>query len=161
MITISIKNYKNASSCYRSDDWDFNENNDMYKILYIYDDIVLGERIGIEYTNFYIPTDTIILLANIPSFIEYSSETLITLDSIINQTFTDWECILVDDRSADESIRVLQEYQKKDARFKAFLRPLSLKKGANSCRNYGFLQATGSYIKWFDSDDLMQPKHLA
>ncbi|OGS71071.1 MAG: hypothetical protein A3F91_02090 [Flavobacteria bacterium RIFCSPLOWO2_12_FULL_35_11] len=83
-----------------------------------------------------------------------------TLDSIIEQTFIDWECILVDDRSTDESLLVLNEYQKKDPRFKVFLRPFLLKKGANSCRNYGFLQATGSYIKWFDSDDLMLPKHL-
>lgn len=86
MIAISIKNYKSTSSCYRSDDWDFDEYKDIHTILYSYDDIVLGERIGIEYTNFYIPTDTIILLANIPCFIEYSSKNLITLDSIINQT---------------------------------------------------------------------------
>ena len=86
MIAISIKNYKSTIRCYRSDDWDFDSDIDMYKILYSYDDIVLGERIGIEYTNFHIPTNTIILLANISSFIEYSSETLITLDSIINQT---------------------------------------------------------------------------
>jgi len=92
----------------------------------------------------------------------YNREKLLpfTLDSIIAQTFTNWECILVDDVSTDESLKILQEYQKKDARFKVFSRLLSLKKGANSCRNYGFLQATGSYIKWFDSDDLMLPKHL-
>lgn len=83
-----------------------------------------------------------------------------TLNSIIEHTFTDWECILVDDCSTDESLMVLLEYQKKDCRFKVFLRPLSLKKGANSCRNYGFLQATGSYIKWFDSDYIMLQKHL-
>jgi len=92
----------------------------------------------------------------------YNREKLLpfTLDSIISQTITDWECILVDDCSTDESLTILKEYQKKDARFKVFLRPFSLKKGANSCRNYGFLQANGSYIKWFDSDDLMLPKHL-
>ena len=86
MIAISIKNYKSTSRCYRSDDWDFDEYKDIHTILYSYDDILLGERIGIEYTNFYIPTDTIILLANIPCFIQYSSKNLITLESIINQT---------------------------------------------------------------------------
>lgn len=92
----------------------------------------------------------------------YNREKLLsfTLDSIIAQIFTDWECILVDDCSIDDSFSVLQEYQKKDSRFKVFLRPFSLKKGANSCRNYGFQQAKGSYIKWFDSDDIMLPKHL-
>jgi len=83
-----------------------------------------------------------------------------TLNSIIAQTFTDWECILVDDHSTDESLQVLQEYQKKDPRFKVFLRPKTLRKGANSCRNYGFLQAKGTYIKWFDSDDIMLSNHL-
>ena len=86
MIAISIKNYKVANKCYRSDDWDFVENVDMYNILYSYDEILLGEHIGLDYTIFHIPIDTIILLANIPYFIEYSSESLITLDSIIQQT---------------------------------------------------------------------------
>ena len=92
----------------------------------------------------------------------YNREKLLafTLESIIEQTFTDWECILVDDISNDDSFTVLQEYQKKDSRFKVFHRPKALRKGANSCRNYGFLQATGSYIKWFDSDDIMLTKHL-
>ena len=92
----------------------------------------------------------------------YNREKLLsfTLNSIIEQTFTDWECILVDDCSIDDSFQVLEQYQKKDPRFKIFLRPLSLKKGANSSRNYGFLQAKGTYIKWFDSDDIMLPNHL-
>ncbi|MBU3822741.1 glycosyltransferase family 2 protein [Flavobacteriaceae bacterium XHP0103] len=83
-----------------------------------------------------------------------------TLDSILRQTFADWECILVDDGSMDSSFCVMEQYQKKDARFKAYKRPDNLKKGANACRNYGFLQSSGSYIKWFDSDDIMLPEHL-
>lgn len=101
------------------------------------------------------PTITIIIpVFNRAKLLSYA------LNSIIAQTFTDWECILVDDLSTDDSLIVLKEYKKKDPRFKVFLRPLSLKKGANSCRNFGFLQAKGSYIKWFDSDDIMLPKHL-
>ena len=83
-----------------------------------------------------------------------------TLESIQAQIFTDWECILVDDHSTDDSFLVLKEYQKKDPRFKAFRRPTELKKGANSCRNYGFLKASASCIKWFDSDDIMLSLHL-
>ena len=83
-----------------------------------------------------------------------------TLNSIISQIFIDWECILVDDHSTDNSLAVLYEFQKKDVRFKVFRRPSSLKKGANSCRNFGFLQARGTCIKWFDSDDIMLPNHL-
>jgi glycosyltransferase involved in cell wall biosynthesis len=83
-----------------------------------------------------------------------------TLDSILIQTFTDWECILVDDHSSDSSIAVMESYQKKDHRFKVYKRPNELKKGANSCRNFGFTKSKGSYVKWFDSDDLMLPNHL-
>lgn len=83
-----------------------------------------------------------------------------TLESILCQTYTNWECILVDDCSTDDSFILMQKYQKKDSRFKAFLRPIELNKGANSSRNYGFLKAKGFYIKWFDSDDIMLPNHL-
>ncbi len=92
----------------------------------------------------------------------YNREELLpeTLNSIIDQTFKDWECILIDDCSTDDSLKVLGEYEKTDDRFKSFVRPSTLKRGANACRNYGFLQSTGSYIKWFDSDDIMLPNHL-
>lgn len=78
----------------------------------------------------------------------------------MEQTFTDWECILVDDHSDDHSFEVMEEFQKKDNRIKVFRRPPELKKGANACRNFGFIQAQGVYIKWFDSDDIMLPNHL-
>jgi glycosyltransferase involved in cell wall biosynthesis len=83
-----------------------------------------------------------------------------TLNSIMVQSFTDWECILVDDQSTDDSFKVMEEYQKKDNRIKAYKRPLELKKGANACRNFGFTKSSASHIKWFDSDDIMLPKHL-
>lgn len=83
-----------------------------------------------------------------------------TLNSIMMQTFTDWECILVDDRSTDDSFAVMEAYQKKDDRIKVYRRPKELKKGANACRNFGFKKSTASHIKWFDSDDIMLPNHL-
>ncbi|WP_269683910.1 glycosyltransferase family 2 protein [Flavobacterium lacustre] len=92
----------------------------------------------------------------------YNREHLLnyTLDSIIAQSFTDWECILVDDHSTDASFEVMEEYQKKDAHFKAYKRPSELKKGANSCRNFGYTKSNAPFIKWFDSDDIMLPNHL-
>jgi glycosyltransferase involved in cell wall biosynthesis len=83
-----------------------------------------------------------------------------TLDSVIGQSLTDWECILVDDHSNDQSLAVMERYQKKDTRFKAYKRPDNLKKGANACRNYGFTKTIATTIKWFDSDDIMLPDHL-
>jgi len=83
-----------------------------------------------------------------------------TLDSILEQTYTNWECILVDDGSTDQTIDVINSYIKRDNRFKCYKRPTNLLKGANSCRNYGFSLAKGSLVNWFDSDDLMYPQFL-
>ena len=92
----------------------------------------------------------------------YNRATLLpmTLKSIVEQTFTDWECILVDDGSTDDSFMIMEELQLKDQRIKIFRRPFELKKGANVCRNFGFLKSSASHIKWFDSDDIMLPNHL-
>lgn len=78
-----------------------------------------------------------------------------TLDSIIQQTYPNWECLLVDDGSTDSTLTTLEYYSKNDARFKIIKRPEHLVKGANTCRNYGFEKSTGAYVNWFDSDDIM------
>lgn len=83
-----------------------------------------------------------------------------TLDSILNQTFQNWECIIVDDGSTDDTEKFIETYSKKDARFVYLSRPKSLKKGANSCRNYGYLNSKGDYIKWLDSDDILLSKAI-
>jgi glycosyltransferase involved in cell wall biosynthesis len=92
----------------------------------------------------------------------YNREHLLTytLESILAQSFTDWECILIDDHSTDASLEVMEKYQNKDSRFKAYKRPNELKKGANACRNFGFTKSIAQTIKWFDSDDIMLPDHL-
>ena len=83
-----------------------------------------------------------------------------TLESIINQTYQKWECIIVDDGSTDNTKDFILDYLKRDRRFSYIMRPSSIPKGANSCRNYGFELAKGDFIKWFDSDDIMLPEHL-
>ena len=77
-----------------------------------------------------------------------------TLDSIIAQTYTNWECIVVDDGSTDNTQEVLEEYIDKDTRFKYHHRPKGKPKGPNSCRNYGFKICKGDYVNFFDSDDI-------
>jgi len=93
----------------------------------------------------------------------YNRATLIreTLDSILTQTHTNWECIVVDDGSTDDSEKVIGEYVKKDARFRFHKRPKDRPKGANACRNYGFELSEGEFVNWFDSDDLMHTDNLA
>jgi glycosyltransferase involved in cell wall biosynthesis len=78
-----------------------------------------------------------------------------TLDSILAQTYTNWECIIVDDGSTDNTVEILNKFANNDLRFKIVNRPKNLPKGANSCRNFGFEKSLGNYITWFDSDDLM------
>ncbi|WP_281310631.1 glycosyltransferase family 2 protein [Flavobacterium flavigenum] len=78
-----------------------------------------------------------------------------TLDSIVNQTYENWECIIVDDGSDDNTEETVNGYLHKDKRFRYYQRPVNLPKGGNSCRNYGFELSKGAYIKWFDSDDIM------
>lgn len=83
-----------------------------------------------------------------------------TLDSILSQTYKNWECIVVDDVSTDETFAVLKEYSEKDDRIRIYSRPERKAKGANSCRNFGFQKSLGDYIIWFDSDDLMHKDHI-
>ena len=83
-----------------------------------------------------------------------------TLDSIIAQNYQNWECIIVDDGSTDDSATLIKKYQEIDNRFTFLTRPNSKPKGGNTCRNIGLDTAKGDYIVFFDSDDLMTPDHL-
>jgi glycosyltransferase involved in cell wall biosynthesis len=83
-----------------------------------------------------------------------------TLDSIISQSYLNWECIIIDDQSTDKTFDVILPYSLIDTRIKLLKRPLFLDKGANICRNYGFKISKGKYIQWFDSDDIMLPTML-
>lgn len=84
-----------------------------------------------------------------------------TLNSIISQTYKNWECIIVDDGSSDESPNIIANFLEQDRRFRYFERPNSKIKGANACRNIGIEKAVGDYLIFFDSDDLMTPNHIA
>ena len=83
-----------------------------------------------------------------------------TLDSVLAQTYQNWECIIVDDGSSDNTDEVVGEYVKKDSRFKYYHRPEEHLPGGNGARNYGFKMSQGKYVNWFDSDDLMHIKKL-
>jgi glycosyltransferase involved in cell wall biosynthesis len=83
-----------------------------------------------------------------------------TLDSVLTQTYTNWECIVVDDGSTDEIARVMQTYVGMDTRIQYYPRPIELPKGGNVCRNFGFMLSKGDFIQWLDSDDLLDNNKL-
>lgn len=83
-----------------------------------------------------------------------------TLDSILNQTYQNWECIVVDDGSTDATADVMNGYLQKDSRFKYCHRPQDRRAGGNGARNYGFEICRGDYVQWFDSDDIMFSRYL-
>lgn len=84
----------------------------------------------------------------------YNSEKYIleTIESIRQQSYSNWEQIIVDDASLDQSVALIEEISKIDSR----IRLISLKEnhGAAYCRNLATREAKGSYIAFLDSDDL-------
>ena len=75
------------------------------------------------------------------------------IDSILSQTFTDWECILVDDGSPDRSGAICDEYAQKDNRIRVIHKENG---GVSSARNVGINNAQGIYITFVDSDDWIE-----
>ena len=79
------------------------------------------------------------------------------LNSVLRQTFTDFEVILVDDGSTDDSFRICQEYAAKDSRFKLFHQENGgVAKARNNCLRY----MTGDFIAWVDSDDWIEDDYF-
>lgn len=85
----------------------------------------------------------------------YNREKVIisTLESFKSQTFTEWECIVVDDHSSDNTLEVVRDYIRDDKRFQCISN--TRKKGAQGARNTGIMAAHGDFIILFDSDDRM------
>lgn len=72
------------------------------------------------------------------------------VQSVINQTFTDWELVLVDDGSKDNSYKMCLDYANADNRIKAFTQSNG---GASKARNNGVEKSSGDYLMFLDSDD--------
>ncbi len=83
-----------------------------------------------------------------------------SLKSIQNQTFNNWECIIIDDGGSDNTKEVLAPLLKEDTRFKFLKRIDAYLKGLPGCRNYGLDLAQGNYVIFFDDDDIVHPQNL-
>lgn len=77
-----------------------------------------------------------------------------TAASIFSQTYTNWEWVIVDDGSTDDSWERLQSYAQKDDRVKAYKRNRE-PKGACTCRNIAVEKCTGDYVMFLDTDDVL------
>ena len=79
------------------------------------------------------------------------------IDSILDQTFTDFELLLIDDGSKDKSGEICDNYAKKDSRIRVFHKENG---GVSSARNLGLYNAKGKYIAFIDADDWVENEYL-
>lgn len=80
------------------------------------------------------------------------------LDSILNQTYKDWEAILVDDGSTDGSSLIAEEYAGRDHRFMVVHKPNG---GLSDARNAGMEHINGEFLIFLDADDFLHPQLMA
>lgn len=83
-----------------------------------------------------------------------------TLDSVMSQTVTCWECVVVDDRSTDDTLEIAQRYADRDPRFHVY-RGAGV--GVSAARNFGYrrIAKASAYVTFMDSDDVWLPHALA
>ena len=79
-----------------------------------------------------------------------------TLNSVLSQSYKNWECIIVDDGSTDATMSIISKISSKEERFKIFQRGHEIPKGAPSCRNIGIAKSCGEFIIFLDSDDTLE-----
>ncbi len=81
-----------------------------------------------------------------------------SIKSILDQTFQEFELIIIDDGSTDKTEQIIEEYAKRDGRIIVIKNKKNL--GVAKCRNIGIDRAQGKYIAWQDADDLSMPIRL-
>ena len=81
-----------------------------------------------------------------------------TITSSLSQTYPNWELLITDDCSTDNSVQIIEQYAKQDSRIKLFR--LEKNSGAGVCRNRSIQEAKGRFIAFCDSDDCWKPEKL-
>src|ERR1700677_968317 len=79
------------------------------------------------------------------------------LNSVLSQTYQNFECLIIDDGSTDETKAIIQNYTQKDSRFYYYFQENT---GAATARNNGISYSTGEFIQFLDADDLLPPEKL-
>ncbi len=83
-----------------------------------------------------------------------------TLESIKNQSYENFECLIIDDGGQDHTKTVVEEFISADKRFSYIVRPDKYKKGLPGCRNFGLDICNGDYVIFFDDDDIVHHNNL-
>lgn len=81
-----------------------------------------------------------------------------TIKCVVDQTYTNWELLLVDDCTPDNSAKIIDKYIKKDKRIKYF--KLDENSGAAIARNKALKESKGRFVAYLDADDLWKPEKL-
>lgn len=84
-----------------------------------------------------------------------------SINSIQKQSFQDWECLIIDDGSTDNTEGKIANKIATDPRFNYLKRPSNYRKGLPGCRNYALDIARGKYIIFYDDDDIVHPENLS
>ncbi len=98
--------------------------------------------------------DLVSIIIPVYNAAEYIGE---TIESVLAQTYREWELLLVDDGSVDKSCEIMERYAKNDERIRVICKA---NEGAAKARNTGVEKANGRYIAYLDADDLWTPDKL-
>ena len=90
----------------------------------------------------------------------YNAEKYIeeAIDSVLSQTYSNWELFVIDDSSNDNPVKIIKKYSDKDSRIKLIASEIN--QGPGPTRNLGLNQAKGRFIAFLDSDDIWISKKL-
>lgn len=100
------------------------------------------------------------LISVITASYNYENYIKETIESVINQTYSNWELIIVDDGSRDNSVEVIKSYCEKDARIKLYQHENGVNKGLAETLKLGLSKANGEWVTFLESDDYYMPECL-
>lgn len=112
---------------------------------------------NIRFKSITLESETIPLVSVIVPSYNYGRYIGETLESLIAQTYTNWECVVVDDGSTDNTKEVVSKYIERDTRINYFYQE---NRGLSAARNSGIKYSTGKYIQLLDADDLIDNEKL-
>lgn len=100
------------------------------------------------------------LVSIVTASYNYQDYIIETIESVLNQTFQDWEMIIVDDGSTDNSVDVINKYCEKDKRIKLFCHENHQNKGLSQTIQLGISHANSDWIIFLESDDSITPDYI-